>query len=107
MDNTEHLGSGYNKSDISITTPLDLVLDLLEAFSMPRPDQQLRAKRKELEMSQMDLARLLGVNRATIGTWEAGTHVPQACFAALIEAFIRGGKRAVRREFQSRGGARG
>ena len=38
----------------------------------------LRLRRIEMGFSQARLAEIIGVNRATINRWEAGTHVPLA-----------------------------
>ncbi|MEG4034945.1 helix-turn-helix transcriptional regulator [Microcoleus sp. S36b_A4] len=46
---------------------------------VPRPEDQeshLKKLREELEMSQEDLARELGVSSQTISRWELGKNVP-------------------------------
>jgi DNA-binding XRE family transcriptional regulator len=47
--------------------------------SVPRPEDEeshLKKLREELEMSQEDLARSLGVSSQTISRWELGKNVP-------------------------------
>ncbi|MEG4249059.1 helix-turn-helix transcriptional regulator [Microcoleus sp. Pol10D4] len=46
---------------------------------VPRPEDEeshLKKLREELEMSQEDLARELGVSSQTISRWELGKNVP-------------------------------
>ena len=46
---------------------------------VPRPENEeshLKKLREELEMSQEDLARELGVSSQTISRWELGKNVP-------------------------------
>ena len=45
--------------------------------------ERLRAARKTKELSQDDLGKMVGVNRAAIARWELGTREPN--FKRLIE----------------------
>lgn len=48
----------------------------------------LKKIRKELEMSQEDLARAIGVSFATVNRWENGNAAPSRLARAQLELFI-------------------
>ena len=54
-------------------------IEVMPKKPVPRPEDEeshLKKLREELEMSQEDLARSLGVSSQTISRWELGKNVP-------------------------------
>ena len=58
----------------------------------------IKAKRQSLNMTQFDLAKLLGVSRSTVAMWENGTNTPPTnilikladLFGCTIDELVRG-----------------
>jgi transcriptional regulator with XRE-family HTH domain len=50
--------------------------------------ERLRKRRLELQMSQVEAGKRLGVKGARFGTWERDDIGPQAEFAAAIRSFF-------------------
>jgi transcriptional regulator with XRE-family HTH domain len=61
-------------------------------------NEQIRKKRKELGMSQEELAKLIGATQANISWWESGEVEPKASslrrlaevFGCTVDDFING-----------------
>jgi DNA-binding transcriptional regulator YiaG len=57
-----------------------------EETKTPDPTvERIRALMARRNMSQMDMARYLGVPQGTIGNWLGGTRTPNASVARLVE----------------------
>lgn len=50
----------------------------------------LRAWRKRVGMSQLDLARALGADKSTVNRWEAGTRTPPSYLWLALAAIEHG-----------------
>lgn len=74
---------------------------LLELAGLPAvsvetewPPLRVKSLRRQLKMSQEELAALLGVTRAAVGSWELGRSHPLACarrFLSILEKDPRAG----------------
>jgi DNA-binding transcriptional regulator YiaG len=51
-------------------------------------ESPLKALRRELDISQEEFGRILGISSRTIARWEAGTSVPTFTIAQ-VKAFLR------------------
>lgn len=45
---------------------------------------KLKARRISLELSRLEVAKLIGVNTTTYGRWERGEHMPLPAYRKLI-----------------------
>lgn len=52
--------------------------------SLPEPEQRA-ALRKNADLTQRELAEILGVDRTTIAHWESGRHTPNG---KLLDAYL-------------------
>lgn len=59
--------------------------------------KQVRTLRKRLNLSQADLAKLVGVSSVTVGNWESEKTKPRPAAKARVAALRRLGRRDVKR----------
>ena len=79
----------------NLSTPASRFLPAIQLFlghtevpSRESLPEQLRFARWALELSQRELATVLGVNRCTVSAWEAGRHRPNRTHQVQISALV-------------------
>jgi putative transcriptional regulator len=58
--------------------------------SRPTPGQRIRARRRELGLTQVDLAAAVGVSRQTVISMETGDYAPSVYLALKVASTLHG-----------------
>lgn len=75
---------------------MDVLLKAVAARRLPEPNERRRI-REQVGLTQDEIANQLGVSRATVARWEAGTRRPRrqhvTAYAGLLRQLSRVAKR--------------
>jgi DNA-binding transcriptional regulator YiaG len=74
---------------VGMRIPIDAALPPQQAAADGAIGERIRCARRRLALTQVQLARHLGVDPCTVQSWETGRHGPQACRREKLWRWLR------------------